>query len=628
MIPFIVAAVSVIAGSAASALVGGGVVGALLGGIASVAVGYVAREVVGTGQSQPQQRVQTPIYTPPPPRIYTPQTSADYRSLYQPATAGATASAGLTQSVRQPITAHRVVYGETRLSGPLVFAHTRAPSGSSKLDILDLVLVLAGHEVDAIGQVYIQDTGVSLDGNGAATSDPYYHDGKAYFQLWKHLGAADQTADGDLVANTSGAWTSSHRLRGRAYLHARLDWDDRAWPGGIPNVSAVVRGKKLYDPRDATTAWGDNPALAVLDYLTGGYGLNCDADEIDFDSIIAAANICDETVVRPGGSEKRYTCNGAFAIDSSPDRVLPQLLSSCAGRLVNTAGVWRLYAGAWLPPTVSLSETDARDVVTVRPGRPRRQLVNTVRGTFISPAHTWQPTDYPPVSRTAYVTEDGGVEVSENLDLPFTNSPYMAQRIALITLEARRRQLTVQFPANLAGLRLVGGETVALSLARFGYVDRPMVVSSWRMNEDFGVDLDLSEEAESIYDFALEDLAEMPAAAAVSLPSNVDVNPATPTGVTATAATNAILLTWDDVAESDFDHFEVWESPTDSADPAADAVRLTEVKTTDYTRTGLFVGATRYFWVRKVDRSGNVSGWSASANATIGGSAAYGLILG
>ncbi|MBI1208019.1 MAG: hypothetical protein GC191_12120 [Azospirillum sp.] len=625
MVGAILAVVSIIAGSAASAIVGGGVLGAIVGGIASVAVSYVAREVVGTPQPP---RVQTPIYTPPPPRIYTPPSVGDYRSLYQPATAGATASAGLTQSVRQPITAHRVLYGEMRVSGPLVFAHTRAPEGSAKLDILDIVLVLAAHEVDAIGDIYVQDAAVALDGSGAATAAPYYHDGKAFFRVWTHLGAADQAADADLVANSAGTWTSSHRLRGRACLHCRLDWDDQAFPGGIPNVSAVVRGKKLWDPRDDGTRWSDNPALAILDYLLSAYGLNCETDELDLDSFIAAANICDETVARPGGEEKRYTCNGAFAIDSAPDRILPQLLSSCAGRLVNTAGVWRLYAGAWLPPTVTLTETDARDVVTVRPQRPRRQLINTVRGTFISPAHNWQPTDYPPVVRSAYLAEDGGVEVAENLDLPFTRSPYMAQRIALITLEARRRQLTVQFPANLAGLRLVGGETVALTLARFGYVDRPMVVNSWRLNEDFGVDLDLAEEAESIYAFAVGDLVEMPAASAVSLPANADINPATPTAVTATPSSNAILVTWDDVAESDFDHFQVWESTAYTADPASDAIRIAEPKATDHTRTGLFTGATRWFWVRKVDRAGNVSAFSAPAHATIGGSAAFGLILG
>ncbi len=591
---------ALVAGAAVAEMVGGGILGAVLCGAVTIGVSTLVTP------SRP---------TPAPPPI-APPVPVSTTSVTPPA-----------RMVRQPITAHRIVYGEVRTGGPLVYTHLRAPSGSNKLDLLHLVVVLAAHEVEAIGDIYFDNTLVTLDGDGAATSAPYARSGTVYANVWKHLGSPSQDADSVLVANSNGEWTNAHRLCGRAYLHLQLRRDDTAFPGGLPNVSAKVRGRRIYDPRTGTTAWSDNAALVILDYLRATFGLNCSLDEIDLSSFIAAANICDETVDRPGGQEKRYTANGIIDLNQAPVDTVPKLLTSCAGRLTYTAGTWRLYAGAWLPPLAELGEADLRDPVTVRPRRSRRELINTVRGTFLSAASDGQPTDYPPVTVAGYRTEDGDLEVARSLDLPFTNSPYMAQRIARIVLESNRRQLSVEFPANLAGLRFAAGQTVALDLPRFGLVERPMLVGSWKMAETMGVDLTLTEDDPTIYEFALDDLTETEATPALSLPANADIPPAQPTGLTATVAGTTVLLTWSQQSESDFDHFEVWEAAGFVADPATAATRLTETWHADWQRTGLVAGMARTWWVRAVDRHGNRSAFSAPATATIPGTPSYALLL-
>ena len=598
---------ALVAGAAAAELVGGGILGAVLGGAVTIGVSSMINKPTPAPTPAPIAPAPAPVVPPPTPVVTT--------TVTPPA-----------RMVRQPITAHRIVYGEVRTGGPLVYTHLRAPSGSNKLDILHLVVVLAAHEVESIGDVYFDNTLVSLDGNGTATSTPYARSGTVYANVWKHLGAANQSADSVLVANSNGEWTNAHRLCGRAYLHLQLRRDDTAFPGGLPNVSAKVRGRKIYDPRTGTTAWSDNAALAILDYLRAPFGLNCSLDEIDLSSFIAAANICDETVLRPGGNEKRYTANGVIDLNQAPVDTVPKLLSACAGRLTYTAGTWRLYAGAWLPPLVELGEADLRDPVTVRPRRSRHELINTVRGSFLSAASDGQPTDYPPVTVDGYRTEDGDLEVARSLDLPFTNSPYMAQRIARIILEANRRQITVEFPANLAGLRLAAGQTVALSLPRFGLVDQPMVVSSWKMAETMGVDITLAEEDPAVYEFAVGDLTVMDAAPALSLPANADLPPATPTGLTATVSGSGVLLTWSQQAESDFDHFEVWEALSGVSDLASGSC-LAETWRADWLRNSLTSGASRVWWVRAVDRHGNRSPFSAPVSATIPGTPSYAIIL-
>lgn len=195
-----------------------------------------------------------------------------------------------TQQLKQPITAHRHLYGYARVSGPLVFA-----SSTDNNKYLHLVVVLAAHEVTEIGEVWLNDEAITddmLDVDNIVTSGTF--EGKV--RIKKHLGTSTQTADADLVADVT-EWTSDHRLRGMAYIYVRLEFDRDVFPTGIPNISAYVKGKKLYDTRSATTVFTANNALIAYDYLTSSrYGIGVDSSSVDSTSVNAAANVCDEYV--------------------------------------------------------------------------------------------------------------------------------------------------------------------------------------------------------------------------------------------------------------------------------------------------------------------------------------------
>ena len=195
--------------------------------------------------------------------------------------------------VKQPITARRAVYGETRVSGPLAFIESTDDD-----QYLHLVVLLASHECQQISTIYLNDEALTLDGSGNATA-PSLYNGKV--RVKKHLGTTTQAADSDLVSEVDG-WTTDHRLQGIAYIYVRLEFDADAFPNGIPNISALVQGKKLYDPRDTTTAYSTNPALVIRDYLTNAsYGFAAAGDEIDDTAFQTAANICDESVTLAAG---------------------------------------------------------------------------------------------------------------------------------------------------------------------------------------------------------------------------------------------------------------------------------------------------------------------------------------
>ena len=91
----------------------------------------------------------------------------------------------------------RVVYGDTRVGGVLTYFSL---SGAAN-EYLNLVITLTGHEVQAIGDLFIDDERVPLDGSGDATGRFL-----GYVHVEKKLGTAAQTAITALVTGTAAAW--------------------------------------------------------------------------------------------------------------------------------------------------------------------------------------------------------------------------------------------------------------------------------------------------------------------------------------------------------------------------------------------------------------------------------------
>jgi len=202
--------------------------------------------------------------------------------------------------------------------------------------------------------------GVQVAANSGTTPD---YSGKANMTV--HFGSADQLADANLVAATSA--DSNFRQRGVAYIYTKMSYDQDIFANGLPNVSVEIEGKKVYDPRTGTTAYSDNPALCIRDYLTNAtYGLGAADSEIDDALFIVAANICDETVtLAAGGTEKRYTMNGVVDTANAPNDIIGQMISSCAGLLYYANGQWKIRAGKYITPTETLTLDDLRGAIKV-----------------------------------------------------------------------------------------------------------------------------------------------------------------------------------------------------------------------------------------------------------------------
>ena len=153
---------------------------------------------------------------------------------------------------------------------------------------------------------------------GVSGTDP----AKRYrFVANAHHGAASQTVDPMLNASIGSKWTTAHKLNGIAYIAFSAEFDSKAMFKGLPQLTVVVRGKKIFDPRDSNQTFGtpstytysSNPALCFLDYISNSeYGKSLGSNQLNLTSFGTSATACDTLVNTPdfNGSSSSITFSG------------------------------------------------------------------------------------------------------------------------------------------------------------------------------------------------------------------------------------------------------------------------------------------------------------------------------
>ena len=337
---------------------------------------------------------------------------------------------GRNVSIRQAIAPWRVIYGTVRVGGIFVNLNT----SNSNL-YLHATIVMACHEINAFTKLHLDDDVLTIgsspftssgnDSNGVAryevTSGTFY-DSNSKIRAKFHTGTSTQLADADQVSELS-EWTTNHRLRGRAYIYVRCEHDDDIFRNGMPSMSVVMQGKKVYDPRTTNTAFSNNPALCIRDFLTDtSFGLKIAASEINDANTVGgfayAANRCEDTI----NSANRYSCDGTFDLSQSPKQILDQMLASCAGKLIYQNGKFNIYVGFYTAPTITLTQEDFIEPVQLVTKLGRKDIFNKVSGTFYDSANNFVADEFTPVASSQYKTEDNSEEITADVEFTFTTS--------------------------------------------------------------------------------------------------------------------------------------------------------------------------------------------------------------
>jgi hypothetical protein len=349
-----------------------------------------------------------------------------------------------------------------------------------------------------------------------------------------------------LAAGTS--WGATDLCLGRTLVYIQMGYDSGVFPSSIPNVSFIIDGKNdILDPRTGTRGFTNNAALCVADYMSlppkqGGFGLAIGTD-IPTPQLIAAANICDETVpLAGGGTVARYACNTYVALNQGRGMILKNMLTSCAGRLSYQGGQYSIFPGAWVAPSLSLCDTDLVGTLQWKPRLSIRNTANAVKGTYTSPENNWQLGDVPPYmcdyehgfglitdpgQGDAYLLEDNGERIFKEAHFPCTTDSATAQRLEKIELMRTRYQGRGTLRTTMKGYQAVALDVIQFTHPRYGWANKYFEVLSSRLVIDksagvpaLAVELDVAETDPSIYNWST---AEQLTPQGYAEPTNVGV---------------------------------------------------------------------------------------------------------
>ncbi|MFV0678664.1 hypothetical protein, partial [Variovorax sp. tm] len=172
-------------------------------------------------------------------------------------------------------------------------------------------------------------TGFTVDGNVVTITEEFlagriyrafyqYPGFNSFARVRFHYGAPGQQADPELVAMLPGVWTNDHRASGVAYIVCHFAYNDTAFPSGIPNVTVLMRGAKIADPRDGVTRWTENPALMMRHVmLHPQFGKRTSLTAAEDARIIAAANACDTPIDYGAGAVAMYRAASVIPFGSA-----------------------------------------------------------------------------------------------------------------------------------------------------------------------------------------------------------------------------------------------------------------------------------------------------------------------
>jgi hypothetical protein len=518
-----------------------------------------------------------------------------------------------------------LVLGRVRKGGAIYF---RGTAGTNKETFL-AHLALAGHEIDAVERVYLNDVEVTLNGQGYVTNAPYAQTRRESFtarinsgvtsitlprapiagtifitgfdgsgelggvthptftvagntitltsaqpyastvsyqsnittyhaRIWWELGSEDAVADARTRQLFPSLWSASHRGRGVAKLMAEFTWNESAFPHGVPVISAVIRGAKVYDPRTSMTAWSQNPALLARHVYQHPHFGKATVSAAEDERFIAAANACDtsHTYTQSDGASVTtalYRASLVVPFGTPARSAIDDLCQAMAGMSVWAGGEFYIKAGVYTAPVMTLTDADLaviqrngedeqQDGISISPHRERAQKFNVVNARIWDSAQDYKQVGLQPYKAAALITRDGQ-ELAQEMEMAAVFFAPQAKHVAGVALRDARDPLVFEAPFKLRAYPLELLDTIEVTLARYGWGPKIFMILGRTWDRERGViRLTLKETAAEIYqpDAAFEAEGYSPNTA---LPTPWDIEP--PEELTISSGTEELAIAAD-----------------------------------------------------------------------------------
>lgn len=435
-----------------------------------------------------------------------------------------------------------IVYGTRKVGGHVVFLET---SGTDN-KYLYMAIVLSEGEINDITSIQINDNTVTWSGDIAdntqitvASNDANFYDGASLITCKPHFGSDSQTASS--LLSTLNSWTSDHRLRGLAYLAIRFEWNQDKF-GSLPSVTAVVEGKKVYNPnldgtvtggsgshrKDTSSTWAysDNPILQLLDYLRNdrfGMGIANSYFDSNFADWQTASDVCDANITPFSGADQIDLMDSHIVIDTSKKAIdnVKEFVRGSRSYLNFSSGIYNILVETTGSASITLTEDNIIGGIAVS-SKSKNSRYNRVIVNFINPDKNYQSdtAQFPPVDETGIAsadqhstmkTADGELLLEGRFDFSMFTSPYQAQEMAEIILRRSRSSLDVALKSDAIAIDLSIGDIVNITHATPSFSAKPFRVQNLTLNSDHTVSLQLSEHQDSFYTFGTQqEVADIP----------------------------------------------------------------------------------------------------------------------
>lgn len=452
----------------------------------------------------------------------------------------------------------RIAYGQVKTGGmETIPPMTTSKPNSNAFEDLHKVLTLVGHEIDSYNYTHFDTTTISNDqlgsmayttSDGMVSSGPF--DGAAFIRHYR--GTSTDSAD-RLLTQISSARFGNSRARGIAKAAITLRYDADVYLG-VPVITFTYQGKRCYDPRlDATPgaaptnpsfiAWTRNPALSLTDYLMSDLGGAYASTDIDWSTVVTAANYCDGLAAIPGATtQARYTCNGVLLVGEDFTENVRALVDCMLGRVIFRDGKWRVFAGSWQTPTFTVQKEDWISGLSIRFEQGRKKRFNQMRTWYVDSAREWQRMESMPRTNATYKAADGGELLDAETEQLFCTNEFEAQRKGEFLLRQSRNQITVvgRLPPRFQSIAL--WETGTIVFDHLGWASKTFRAVAIDMNPDGSMDCVFAEEQSG--DWTDLDATEYNSASQSLLPVSNPTAPTAPKDLNVEVIAQTIQVSW------------------------------------------------------------------------------------
>ena len=471
----------------------------------------------------------------------------------------------------------------------------------------------------------------------------------AFYPVSIEMGRADNTTSGMYaarpieLADKSSNFTNDAEGRDVAWVHTMMRLIDgyisgekevggseKLWSSGVPRISHVAQGNKVYDPRirnqhiDDPGSWqySSNQALAISDYMMNYWPIKL--QENDLDAVKWMADHADENRTRPaplnraipytappgtqtpspnqeisspGGTvvEPRYQVDVALPLaNTTNEQNVGILLSAGANILTYSSGKWVQVPRQYRAPILAIDSDWLLAPIGYSSNNDLQDMYSGVQGSYRSRSHLYEEVLTSPQVEPDLEKRLGGPVNRTEVYAGVTRGSQVQE---LTALETKKQLPQEKIALNLiwAASRLRVGSTFTFQDDILFPEPKEFMVESISLEGRFPVSLTAIENDEDYYeDLQLSQYHREPTLGVINLGAT---RPERPFDFAARvdAESNRHHITWDLGSES-VDAVKLWSSPTANFADAVLVEGLGKAATEYFEETT----GTRFYWVQVV----------------------------